>query len=89
MNQTIKSALAAFALTGLLTVVSSADEVKKDDKSEMGMMQKMDMKHMHSMMDECMNTQKDKKMCKHDMMEKCEKQMSKDECTKMMKKVKK
>lgn len=88
MNQTIKSTLAAFLLTGFIAI-ANAEEVKKDDKSEMGMMEKMDMKQMHSMMGECMKMHNDGKMCKHDMMEKCEKQMSKSECTKMMKKVKK
>ena len=54
-----------------------------------GMMEKMDMGQMHSMMNECMQTHKDGKMCNHDMMDKCQAKMGKDECQKMMKDMKK
>ena len=54
-----------------------------------GMMGKMDMGQMNSMMHECMETHKDGKMCNHDMMEKCQAKMGKDECRKMMKDMKK
>lgn len=54
-------------------------EVKKEE---------MDMNHMHSMMSECMKMHKDSKMCDHQMMEKCEKQMAKNDCMKMKNKTK-
>ncbi len=50
-----------------------------------GMMGTMDMDHMQSMMNECMKTKKDGKMCDHDMMDKCQSEMSKNDCKKMMK----
>lgn len=64
----------------------------KTDSNSMGdqggMMGKMDMGQMHGMMHECMSMHKDGKMCDHQMMEKCEKQMPKGECQKMMKEAK-
>lgn len=49
---------------------------------------KMDMVQMHAMMGECMKMHKDGKMCDGQMMEQCQKNMGKDDCSKMMKKAK-
>ena len=46
---------------------------------------KMDMEHMQGMMNECMQTKKDGKMCNQEMMKKCSGEMSKSDCKKMMK----
>lgn len=50
---------------------------------------KMDMGQMHAMMGDCMKMHKDGKMCEGQMMEQCQKNMEKDDCSKMMKKMKK
>lgn len=50
---------------------------------------KMDMGQMHAMMGDCMKMHKDGKMCEGQMMEQCQKNMEKGECSKMMKKMKK
>lgn len=62
---------------------SPAEPMKMGYKK--GMMGTMDMDHMQSMMNECMKSKKDGKMCDHDMMEKCHSEMSKGDCKKMMK----
>ena len=54
-----------------------------------GMMENMDMDSMKGMMHECMEMHKDAKMCDHDMMDKCKKQMGKGDCNQMMKQIKK
>jgi hypothetical protein len=56
--------------------------------ADTGMMGKMDMNHMKGMMNDCMESKKDKKMCDQDMMDKCKGEMSQTECTKMMKQAK-
>ena len=56
---------------------------KMDSNSKM--MGKMDMEHMKSMMNECMQTKKDGKMCDQEMMKQCHSEMSKSACKKMMK----
>lgn len=53
-----------------------------------GMMGSMNMDNMHGMMKECMDMHKDGKMCEHEMMEKCEANMKKGDCQKMMKQAK-
>ncbi len=65
--------------------------VMKKDSSMMGgnmmnngMMEKMDMNQMMGMMHQCMAAHKDGKMCDHQMMEKCQVSMDKNECMKMM-----
>lgn len=74
----------------------ASDEHKHEEKKESpkaeaqsatshGMMGKMDMGQMHTMMGECMKMHKDGKMCEHNTMEKCQSQMDKGECMKMMK----
>jgi hypothetical protein len=55
---------------------------------ENGMMGKMDMKNMKGMMNECKEMHKDSAMCDQDMMEKCQMNMDKKDCQKMMKKAK-
>lgn len=55
---------------------------------DQGMMGKMDMSQMQGMMHKCMEMHKDGKMCDHSMMEKCQKDMDKNECKKMMKQAK-
>lgn len=49
---------------------------------------KMDMNQMRSMMGDCMKMHKDGKMCEGQMMEQCQKNMGKGDCSKMMKKAK-
>ena len=49
---------------------------------------KMDMGQMHTMMSDCMKMHKDGKMCEGQMMEQCQKNMGKEDCSKMMKKEK-
>lgn len=48
----------------------------------------MDMDQMMGMMHDCMKMHKDGKMCNHEMMNKCEEKMGKEDCEKMMKKMK-
>lgn len=52
------------------------------------MMGKMDMSQMKGMMHECMGMHKDGKMCDHQAMEKCQENMKKGDCQKMMKQAK-
>lgn len=52
------------------------------------MMGEMDMSQMKGMMQDCMKTHKDGKMCNHEAMNKCEEKMGKEHCEKMMKKMK-
>lgn len=54
-----------------------------------GMMAGMDMNQMMDMMHECQEMHKDSKMCDHEMMDKCQKDMKKEDCQKMMKQAKK
>lgn len=54
-----------------------------------GMMDKMDMSQMTGMMHDCMAMHKDGKMCEQQCMEKCQANMEKGDCQKMMKDVKK
>lgn len=54
-----------------------------------GMMGQMDMNQMTGMMHECMAMHKDGKMCENQCMEKCQANMEKGGCQKMMKEVKK
>lgn len=49
-----------------------------------GMMEGMDMDKMMGMMHTCMEQHKDGKMCNHQTMEECQKNMDKKECEKMM-----
>ncbi len=66
-----------------------APKVEAQSSADQGMMGKMDMGQMHAMMGDCMKMHKDGKMCEHDTMEKCQAQMDKAECMKMMKSSKK
>lgn len=68
------------------TMPDKIGDMKMNEKG--GMMDKMDMDKMKGMMNECMEMHKDGKMCNHDTTEKCQNEMSKEECQKMMKKVK-
>lgn len=52
---------------------------------EGGMMDSMKMDGMKDMMHKCMEMHKNGKMCEHDTMEKCQANMKKGECQKMMK----
>lgn len=53
-----------------------------------GMMGSMDMNSMMGMMNSCMEMHKSGKMCEHQTMEACQKQMDKGGCQGMMKQVK-
>lgn len=69
---------------------------KIESKSSMGngemksgsMMGNMDMGSMKEMMNHCMQQQKDKKMCNHEVMNSCQEKMDKQQCTKMMNEMK-
>ena len=61
---------------------STSEPMKMGSKKEM--MGTMDTDHMQGMMNECMQTKKDGKMCDHEMLEKCSSEMSKADCKKMM-----
>lgn len=64
-------------------------EKKPEGVNQHGMMGgKMDMGQMHAMMGDCMKMHKDGKMCEGQMMEQCQKNMGKEDCSKMMKKAK-
>lgn len=63
-----------------------ATDSKKMGKMDMN---QMDMNQMMDMMHECMKMHNDGKMCDHQTMEKCEANMSKSECKKMMSQAKK
>lgn len=60
----------------------------KEEAKDTGMMGSMKMDDMMTMMHECKDMHKDGKMCDHEMMEKCQSNMSKGECQKMMKQAK-
>lgn len=60
----------------------------KESSKDNGMMGSMKMDDMKGMMHQCMEMHKGGKMCDHDMMQKCQKKMGKDECQKMMKQAK-
>lgn len=84
---------------GLSTSVFAAETAHTEHKAEtvqqkagdpgmmnhQEMMGKMDMGKMHAMMGDCMKMHKDGKKCDHQMMEQCQKNMDKGECSKMMK----
>ena len=53
-----------------------------------GMMGSMKMDDMMGMMEQCMSMHKDGKMCDHEAMQKCQENMKKGECGKMMKQAK-
>lgn len=63
---------------------NSEQDIEKMDMEKNGMMKKMDMNQCMSMMNQCMNMHKNEKMCDDQMMEKCEKNMSKKDCMQMM-----
>lgn len=64
-------------------------DTKKDQMGSDMMGGQMNMDGMHAMMGECMKMHNDGKMCNHDMMNKCQEKMGKDDCKKMMKQMKK
>jgi len=88
--------LAALALVAGFAFSAHAEEPAKQpaEKKSEGMMnhgmmnEKMDMGHMHAMMGECMKMHKDEKMCEGQTIEQCQKNMGKDDCSSMMKKMK-
>jgi hypothetical protein len=75
------------------TTPEKSGEMKMDNKEMNGMempgkdgaMDKKDMAKMNGMMKDCMKMHKDKKMCDQNTMEKCQMDMKKEECQKMMK----
>lgn len=60
----------------------------KEKPKDNGMMGSMKMDDMMGMMHECMSGGKDGKMCDHEAMQKCQENMGKGECAKMMKQAK-
>lgn len=102
MKKNSINAILAFALASFVSanLAFANDEHHPEEKKEapkaeaqnttdQGMMGKMDMGQMHAMMGECMKMHKDGKMCEHNTMEKCQSQMDKGDCQKMMKETKK
>lgn len=69
--------------------VPTKDGMGKGEMMESGMMGKMDMSQMSGMMEQCKAMHKDGKTCNHEMMESCQKDMSKADCMKMMSNTKK
>lgn len=63
-------------------------DAKAETKAEMKSDMKMDMSEMEGMMGQCMEKNKDNKMCKHEMMKSCMEKMGKKDCAKMMKNMK-
>lgn len=88
--------VAMVALTGFIYAAPGFAQDKDTSKEthSMGQMDKgmpmgkMNMEHMKGMMHDCMGMKKDGKMCDQDMMNKCQTEMSKNECDKMMKQAK-
>lgn len=66
-----------------------ADGKAKVRAMDSGMMGSMNMEDMSGMMSSCMEMHKDGKMCDHQAMSKCQENMKKGECKKMMKQAKK
>lgn len=73
----IKTTIIAFTLMGFMGAAHAEDAHQKMDMDQM-----MKMKH------DCMSMHNDNKMCDDEMMEKCQQQMDKKECQKMIKKSK-
>ncbi len=94
--KSLKLMAAVFVMVGGMSLVAHAEgtpaqaEMPKEQAGQMANHQmmdgKMDKEKMHSMMKECMSSNKDGKMCESQTMEQCEKGMDKKECKKMMKK---
>lgn len=92
MKTNFLTVLAAIAMMGFISLspVNAQDTnapATKDMKTmeNHSMMGKMDMSQMHTMMGDCMKMQNDGKMCEHNTMTKCQENMAKGECRKMMK----
>lgn len=97
MRTNVLKAGAALALVGFIYAVPAIAQDKgttapgTNDTHSMGNMGegmgkgKMNMENMKGMMSECKGMNKDGKMCHQEMMQKCQKEMSKGECDKMMK----
>ena len=67
---------------------AQAPATKFEKSMDGGMMGSMKMDDMQGMMHECMEMHKDGKMCDHQAMEKCQANMKKGDCQKMMKQAK-
>lgn len=86
--QTVLIAFACFAFVGIAQAQDSGshshngEQVGQTSRGMMGGHMSMD--QMHGMMQECMKSHKDGMMCNHQMMEKCQSNMSKMDCQKMM-----
>ena len=92
MKRLLSSTLLVIACTTLFTTAhaqetSQGTDSHKDHQTEAST-QNEKKEHMMGMMHECAKSHKDGKMCQHEMMEKCESEMTKDECAKMMKEMK-
>jgi hypothetical protein len=87
MKSTIKTVLVAFAMMGFMGLAHAQDHAGQHTEGQKTET-KMDKGQMKGMMHECVTMHKDGKMCDHDMMEKCQKQMGEGECQKMMKEAK-
>lgn len=92
MKTNLLKAVSAMALVGFIFVGTvNAEDAKvpatmdTNTMHSQGMMGKMDMAQMHTMRGDCMKMHKDGKMCDQNTMAKCEENMGKGECEKMMK----
>jgi hypothetical protein len=99
MNAKIMSVLSVFLFVGFVTTAAHSEDKPAAESHEAHHPEgqaapkaddagKMDMGQMHEMMNKCMSMHKDGKMCDHEMMQKCEVNMDKGECQKMMKQAK-
>lgn len=62
-----------------------SDMMQKGSMMGGGMMEKMDMKQMMGMRQQCMSMRNDGQLCDHQTMEKCQENMDEQQCTNMMK----
>ena len=90
----MKLSIATFVLLAGFSFSVMAEEQKNPHEQHHAAAEASDKKsenmnhEMHAMMGECMKMHKDGKMCEGQMMEQCQKNMAKGECSKMMKNTK-
>lgn len=76
MNKLAKTILGCAATVFVLTTAHAEENVKMPGK--------MDMNLMKGMIHECMEKNKDEKLCHNNIMAKCEKNLAQNECQTMM-----
>lgn len=95
MKNVFQSALLVAVMVGFMGLAHAEEsaETESHEQAEAtaeapAAAEHMSMEDMHGMMNDCMKSHKNGKMCQHQAMEKCEANMSKADCKKMMKEVK-